>query len=242
MQKQARKWPVSVSITNLYEDLKARFKQCSDGNFQRIIAPETNEYGLDEELVGEYGIDASRIAILTAQNSESPASFLESAYKWLARLYSCLLDNRQEKFSAKVWLEAFYQARDQVCLRHHPYSGLAILRRAARLSPLQGEMSACETNLAGLCIYPFAPIFALNLLQSLKTVKNIQELAGDFSDWTPIRYRIEKGGWQWSVFSRENFEKTPLQSLLQQKLVKKACLGKTPRLEKTAEGLIICLN
>ncbi len=241
MQKQARKWPVSVSISNLNEDVKARFAQCSNGNLARIVALNTHEYGIDAELVEEYGIDACRIAVFSAQKKEKPQMLLESAYKWLARQYSSI-EQSQGHFSAAVWLEAFYQARDQVCLRDHLYSGLASVRRAARLSPLCQQMSVDETNLAGLCIYPFAPVFALHLLQPLRLIKNLQELTLNLPGLLPVRYRIEKGGWQWSVFCREDFEKEPMQSLLQRKMIRKACMNKEARLEKTDEGLVICLN
>ena len=242
MQKQARKWPVSVSVRDLCEDVKTRFEQSFNGDFDAIPDPFTSETGFAPEYVEEYGIDCCRIANIVAQNEQLNQTFLDSAFKWLSRFFENRQEQPQQPFRAAIWLEMILQAKDQVFLRHNQHRALACIRHAAKASPPNKDLNISEQNLVALAIYPFAPVFSLNLLSQTTDPRNIQNLLGDFQELMPVRFSIEKGGWHWGVFPRNSFNQEPLDVLLTRKWVRSACAKRKPILKKIPEGWQICLS
>lgn len=242
MQKQARNWPVSLSITSLAEDCQARFAQSWNGDFTKIIDPFLQSTQIRADLSDEYGSDCCRLALMVASKPDNATDYCESTFKWLARLFQELETHPQKPFSARIWLEMFLHSRDIIARKKNLHTALARIRHAARRSPLNACLSSQDKNLVGLCLYPFAPVFALYLLRGLAQVGNMQNLLAAYSDLQAVRFRLEKGGWHWAVFQLQSFRGDPLKNLLQLKWVRSACSNKKATLQEHAEGLIICLN
>lgn len=242
MQKQARKWPVSLSIEALPKDINARFEQSRSGDFTQAINPMPVPAGVSPEIADEYGVDCCRLAVIVAQGQQVELKFFDSTFKWLSRLYADLHSRPTGAFVPALWLEMFLQGKDMACSRNNIHAALARLRLATKLSRLNSDLPDLFINLAAICLYPFAPVFSLSLLAELPQKKNMQTIIAELDDLQPIRFCLENGGWHWGVFQRRAFAINPLQSLLQRKWVSKACQGQKTKLKETDEGLIICLN
>lgn len=242
MQKQARKWPVSLSIDAFAQDMTARFEQSWYGDFTLAINPMLVPAGVNPETAEEYGVDCCRLAVIVAQGQPVELKFFDSTFKWLSRLYADFHSQATKSFVPALWLEMFLQGKDMACTRNNLHAALARLRLAAKLSRLSSDLPDLFINLTAICLYPFAPVFSLSLLAELPQKRNMQTIISELDDLQPVRFCLENGGWHWGVFQRRSFAADPMQNLLQRKWVSKACQGQKPKLKETNEGLIICLN
>ncbi|MFZ5951085.1 MAG: hypothetical protein ACOYXC_10295 [Candidatus Rifleibacteriota bacterium] len=240
MQKLAGKWPVSPGLSDLSIDLVHRFEQSHEGNFSMIPDPLVNQGRIDAELLAEYGYDAGRLAKIIAQNEAVTVSHLDSAFRWLARLFQN--PPAKTEFSPAIWFEAFLQAYDNVVTRKKPNAALALIRRASKSSWPSTGMPEKALNLTACCLYPFAPVFALSMISRLHKTYNIKQLLEFYPDCLPVRFASEKGGWHWAVFDKNCFSSDPVSCFSTCKWVKSAAGGKPITARKTEKGWLLCLN
>lgn len=243
-QKQARKWPVSVSIKDFISDLEIRTRQIWNETALEKLDSFSCELPIEREFAEEYGVDCCRLAHLEAQNLPTSQTFLDSAFKWLAKLFSQLHAPPSKTFSAKIWFEMALQAKDHILDRKMPHAGLACIKRAVKLSPPNSELADKELSLVRKCIYPFAPILAQSMENEQRDFlpENLKDLFSCFPELVMIRYSIEKGGWHWGVFQKKQFSSSPIETLLSVKWVNFAAQGKKLSLKNTSEGQLICFS
>lgn len=243
LQKQARKWPVLAcgnEGNDINSDLAAHFNLVwSSVPLATSFLPAS---GVASDLIDEFGLDAARLALISSQGRAVTLELLESAFKWLAKIYESFFRSARTAFSPQVWLEAALQSRDHVLCRRKPHSGLACIRHAARLSPAGSNLDKREKALVALSVFPFAPILSFALLKHFETECRLEELLQQFDELIAVRYRLEGGGFHWAVFRRGTFTEDPLAAFLALKQVKKACAEKTPILNKCLNDWLICLT
>ncbi|MDN5278196.1 MAG: hypothetical protein PWR01_2161 [Clostridiales bacterium] len=245
LQKQARKWPVSFSNDEFAEDLRFRIRQLNGNDLPQPIGFSCDSLPVSTDLIDEYGCDCARIAYLEAQNQNVSTVLLESAFKWLAKLFDNFSRPGCQKFRSDIWFEMILQAGDHILQRNHFHNGLACIRKAAKISPPSADLDEKQKKLVFSCLYPFIPIFAQALAENhlgSARIFNLAKLFDCFPELIKVRYSIENGGGHWAVFSRKKFNNSPLQSLLEIKWVGLACSGKSPGLQETDEGFVICMN
>lgn len=244
LQKQARKWPVSLSIKDLSADLEFRTRQIWDETTQAQLDPFACDFKIDQEFVDEYGIDCCRIATIEAQNLSINQVFLESSFKWLAKISDHLNDSKPGTFSAKVWFEKALQAKDHILTRDKQHAGLACIKSAAKISPPHSHLSDNELELVYGCLYPFAPVISQAFWSRSENpqIPSMKKLLLKFPELVAIRYSLEKGGWHWGVFARDKFSSSPIETILAVKWVKIATAGKKLEIKNTSEGHLICFS
>jgi len=241
IEKQARKWPVSLSIESLEEDIKLRINMLWKTIEPAWVDPFACRYSISSDLQSEYGTDAARLAQISAQQGVLADSLLESSFKWLARLDFLMSIPAQEEFTPIPWLEAALQAHDHATLRNNCYAGLALLRKALHLAKPGRNLTPQQRNLVVSAVYPYAPLWAIfNLSPEFRLPEAVPAIAQSFTELSCIRFSLPKGGWHWKVFKRSSFAANPLGELLKIKWVAKAASGKIVRLESHEDGLKIC--
>lgn len=241
IEKQARKWPVSLSADSLAEDIKMRMHMLWKKVEHVWLTPTFCDSQIDDDLLREYGTDAARLAIICAQGDVTPSSLLESSFKWLARLDAQTNYPAGSSFNEVPWLEAAMQGHDHVIARNNPYSGLALVRRALRLAPPTKDLSAIEKDLVISTIYPYCPFWAIfNLAPDFRLPAAIPDIATEFKKFICIRFSLPAGGWHWKVFDRLRFQADPAAEFCNVVWVKKASQGKKIKLEASSEGTRVC--
>lgn len=238
MQKQARKWPVSVSVTNLVDDIILRANQAWQGEEWNFSDPFAVHYDIEKALTEEYGADCCRIASIEAQNQSVNQVYLESAFKWLAKVYNSFQTETKANFKPDIWLELLFQARDHLLKRKKAHTALACIKKAFKLSPPAKTISAAEKLIVLTAMYPFAPILVLNCGE-LQQNKAIEDLTSFFPEYIAVKFCIQSGGWHWAIFNRAGFESNQSLEFKSIKWVKLAAKDKELLLKKDTEGYII---
>lgn len=250
IEKQARKWPASLFSGEQYFDLKSDllFRQ------RQIWALEPDNLWkdpfkaiiqIDPDLISEYGIDAARIAQITAQNREITINLLESAFKWLSRFDNCFFNNDLTKvnFDSAVWLEALLQANETIFACDYVYGGLALIKKARKLSPPTANLDNNQLLLVTTAIYPYCPIYSrYKAVSEVYPPATCFQLIKLYKEYACIRFSVKKNIWHWKVFPREVFESSPIEALRQIVWVDKMLQNKKIELNTTMEGIQICFQ
>jgi len=241
IEKQARKWPVSFSPDCIETDLKFRINGLWNKANQAWSDPFSCNYLIDKDLQSEYGVDATRIAQISAQNRVSANSLLESAFKWLARLDYLINIVDQDTFNPIPWLEAALQMHDHVTLRDDYYAGLALLRKALRLAPPGKNLSMHHRQIVMAATYPYCPLWTtFNLSMEFSLPTALPVIIATYEKLACVRFSLPKSGWHWKVFERKSFDRNPVAEICQIKWVKKAVQNKVVRIEENENGLKLC--
>ncbi|PKL43222.1 MAG: hypothetical protein CVV41_10915 [Candidatus Riflebacteria bacterium HGW-Riflebacteria-1] len=241
IEKQARKWPVSLYREKLEDDIKLRINMLWKTSEHAWIDPFACRYSVRNELQSEYGTDAVRFAQISAQQANCAEALLESSFKWLARLDYLMNTSEQAAFDPIPWLETALQTYDHATTRNNCYAGLALLRKALRLAQPGKNLEPRQRDLVISVVYPYAPLWAIfNLSSEFLFPKAVPDIVRSFSELVCVKFSLPEGGWHWRVFARENYEADPLAELLKIKWVKKAADGKIVRLESHENRLKIC--
>lgn len=205
------------------------------------LAPSFGDCQISDDLIAEYGTDATRLAKICAQGNVTAASLLESSFKWLAKLETMMNLPADKPFNEVPWLEAALQGHDHVINHNNHYSGFALVRRALRLAPPTKCLSSVERTLVISTIYPYCPLWAVfNLAPDFRLPAAIPDIASEFDKLICIRFSLPAGGWHWKVFNRFSFQADPVAELCNVIWVKKASSGKKIKLESSSEGTRVC--
>lgn len=242
IEKQVRKWPVLFSEKDLKLDLILRLKQQLDLAEKGWADPFSVCLPLNQEYLSEYGIDASRTAVIASSSVIQAESLLETYFKWLSKLYTALSKPRQISFNPVPWLEAVIQASDHILKRGKSYLALALIMKASKKSPLSQDLTEQEKTLVATALYPFAPVFAAKALIGKPEVFSIKEIQKLFNAYYCTKIALENGGWHWQVFSRRMFEGDPILELKKIKWINKASFGKELKIRNEGEGIRICFS
>lgn len=240
MQKQARQWPVLFSDDpDLSNDIARRTAQLYEQSAAGWLDPFILKTNVAAELAAEYGIDACRLAILTAGSGKVTPNLLESSFKWLNNLYNSLQEP-SNFFSAQPWLEAALQIHDQILQRRNYHGGLALMRKACKIARPGINISPTAKALVLSTIYPFAPLLSVFLHKAGQIPMQIPYLQTQFAELISIRFALANGGWHWKVFDRASYELDPIEQFRTLKWVRLATAGRPITLQKSHEGVIIC--
>jgi len=242
IEKQARKWPVLLCQTELYADVHFRIEQIWGEKPSGWLDAFACRSAIAGDLSAEFGVDACRIASVSADNTPAAAEkLLEPSFKWLAKIFGQFTGSSSD-FSPVPWLEAAFIGRDLALQQKKYRTALTLVRKAARLSPPGNSLSSAEHALVTACLYPFAPLLATHLAaQKQSGIADLPTLADHFPELVCVRFALENGGWHQKVFDRASFANDPLQQLMQVKLVRKAVGSRSARISSSKQGLRICL-
>lgn len=244
IQKQAKKWPVSVcKALSLQEDIISRNAAIWGDSLKTLPDPFAIKPNLAHDLVSEYGVDACRMALIAANSQTVSPSHLESAYKWLAKFYQSAINCGPKKFNITTWLETLYQGRDHLQKRKDPYSAMSLVRKSLKLAKINATDSPEELQLALLSLYPFAPVLSYYLADAhnLLPLTSVKALALHFTDLVAVRFRIKNSGWHWKIFNRQSFVADPIAEFKTVKLVALAAQNRHIDVSMLEEGYEICL-
>lgn len=240
MEKQARLWPVCFSETKLDLDIAYRVKQLwqsEKAGWADAFACSTK---VERTLADEYGVDASRLAEITAGETETCTDFLESCFKWLGYMHSSM-NKETLSFDALPWLEAATKSYGYIITANKPYAALALIRKASRMAPPANNISNREKALVLSTIYPLVPVMAgFYTGMPLRFFEPLPELISSFSEFISVSFALENGNWHRRFFLKEAFTQNPLQQLRQVKWVTKAIGNRNARIEQQEKGYRIC--
>lgn len=241
IEKQARNWPVLFYCQNLLSDISTRTAQLYEKARPGWIDPFSIKIIIDEDLAAEYGIDACRLACLSAGSQPITQNLLESACKWLGKFFASFFSDTQD-FSPMPWLEAALQIHDQILLRNNFHAGLALARKAFKSARPGRNISLEEKDLVLSTLSPFAPVLT-GYLSGMpdRTPIPFKKLSQCFTELIGIRFALPRGGWHWKVFNRQEYEKDPLGQLRTVKWVALALGENKAKLQLNEEGTRICL-
>ena len=240
-EKQVRKWPVLFSETNLRKDIVERLEQLLGISSKGWCDPFSVELPFDQDIIYEYGIDACRLATINSNFKKDSESFLEPAFKWIAKFYDTYSKKGNASFTPIPWLEALIQMQDHIITRKSERLALALVMKAFKISPPNIDISEREKALVLACITPFMPILSAYFSNNIEK-KSINEIITSFKEYTCVKIALEKGGWHWHVFQRAIFENNPLSELSKIKWIKKATINKKTILKNEDGGIKICFS
>lgn len=208
-----------------------------------LADPFAIKLNIEHDLISEYGIDACRMALITANSQAVTLSHLESSHKWLTKFYLSSINCDHENFKVTTWLETLYQARDHLQKRKDPYAALALLRKSVKLANISVAISPQKLQLALLSLYPFAPVLSYYLAGRLNLLplESVKSSASHFTDLVAVRFRIKNSGWHWKVFNRKNFTDNPITEFKRVKWVALAAQNRHINVNILKEGYEICL-
>jgi len=121
------------------------------------------DLGVAPEIVGEFGLDAARVARITASPSGPVGDGeLQGAWCWLADVFGRFAAPREEArpWSAGPWLQAWGTARDHLLRRDRWYAALAAIRKAWKTAPVRATTPPAGRILVGRLLCPFAPVLS----------------------------------------------------------------------------------
>jgi len=187
--------------------------------------------------LAEFGLDATRLACLTAPKGSIPdLDLLASAWRWLAGFYESWAGWRSTSSAAapgsskassvtpegawdpRPWIRAGAEARDHLLRRTRVYAGLAALRKAWKQSPVTPETPLAGKRLALLLLVPFAPVLmrALGGVEesSLRPLdRGLSRPLTAFPPWHPLCITLARGGRRWEALDRQGIEDSPYERL-----------------------------
>lgn len=201
---------------------------------------------LDAGLAAEYGIDAVRLAVLTAGLEEPPLALLESAHRWLAGLHAAFHDpgSTAVPWDPDPWLIALGTATDHLTRRGRLYPALAAVRKAWKASPVTPAAPADGRHLCLSLVHPFAPVLSRFLLEEAGRwpPPSLAWLGTRFPERQAVRLSLERGGWQWVAVDRNRFREDPRAVVAGLPWVGRALTGRDWRLSERPEGWKVCLS
>lgn len=243
IEKQVRKWPVFFSVKELKEDILLRLNQLLGLSEKNWCDPFSVAIPFDEETIYEYGVDACRLSLINSNSIKEAETLLESSYKWISKInddYFKKINNTL--FNPIPWLEALVQMEDHIKTRKASRLALSLVMKAFKISPPHSELKDRDKALVAACLFPFIPIFVTSKLLETTEIPTIKEIVDSYNEYYSVRVCLEKGGWHWYVFIRENFERDTLSELKKIKWIKKATFGKNIVVKEKGGGLIICFS
>ena len=243
-EKQAARWPVFASSGSIAEDVVLRTGQLWGLSPMGWLAPGRSHPGICEDLVAEFGIDACRIALISESFNlaAGPINQLETAFKWLARLFR---DSQTDcgDCNSGPWLEAAAQSRDHVLCRGDLRAALMAVKHAAKIAPPRINSGGRFSRLVIACLYPFAPVLAAQLAGSPENLQlSLPRIIEEFDEYLCVRFAIADSGWQNRVFNARHFKSDPKKALLEVKAVARAAGRRDFCLQSTDGGLKICFS
>lgn len=242
IQKQAAKWPVLFFNSSLAEDITFRTRQLWNKAPPGWVEPASNDItAISADLAQEYGIDAVRLAIVSAQN-QNAEPLLESSFKWLAGIFASF-SSITNSFSEDTWLETAYQMHDHIINRHNFHAGLAALKKAHKNSRPGSNISPASKNLVLSCLSAFAPYLAGYLAGMPEQAPlSFIELTRYFDKFTVVRLGFERGGWSWHVFKKHEFAIDAASQIQKIRWVRASIGARSFELKQEGEGIRICLS
>ena len=243
IEKQVRKWPVFFSENNLHQDIVKRLEQLLGINSKGWYNPYSVELPFDKDLVYEYGIDACRFAIINSGYSAQAETFLEPSFKWIAKFHEIYCkNNKTSLFNPTPWLEAIIQMQDHIITRKADRLALALVMKAFKESPPSCFLNESEEQLIAACLFPFIPVYVSYYFPKILNIISIKKIIESFNEYSCVKIALEKGGWHWHVFSRQDFENQPIAELSKIRWIRKAIIGKKVNLKKEDGGIRICFS
>jgi hypothetical protein len=218
-------------------DYKARVSALLKSPVAQFPTPKIAIVGISSDILGEYGIDACRLARLSAPSGPVPYSLLESAYNWVSKFYQSFSQTGHGIFCEKPWLTALAQLPDHVINRDKPRTALALVQRAFNEARPSQSLSSHEKLCVITCILPFAPILGEHLLKTHGLQKDsINNIMVCSEQHMLVSLRIGNGGLHKEIVNKDNFSKDPMAELLKIKWVAKALARKPATLRDFAGG------
>jgi hypothetical protein len=222
---------------SLMADYKARTNALLEGLADPFPSPKIAIDGISNDILREYGIDACRLAKLSAPALPVPYSLLDSAYNWISKLYDSFNHGQSREFCIKPWLSALLQLPDHIIKRSKPRSAFALIQRAFNESRPTMALSGQEKLCVIACISPFTPILAEYLLKTHGLQKmSIHNIINSFEQYISISLQVGNGGWHREIVDKGQFAKNPLPELLKIKWVSRAVKNKAISVHDFAGG------
>lgn len=188
--------------------------------------------------LAEFGLDATRLAGLTAPEGKVPdLVLLASSWRWLAGFHEVFAGWREAPYQAwdpQPWIRAGAAARDHLLHRSKVYPGLAALRKAWKEAPITPATPAAGKRLALLLLAPFAPVMARALSQPPSTSeqpfldcarRGLGEPMLAFPPLAPVCISLARGGRRWEALDPRKLAFSP-----------RDCLAELPFLAATLRG------
>ncbi|RCK80877.1 MAG: hypothetical protein OZSIB_2765 [Candidatus Ozemobacter sibiricus] len=222
-------------------------------------------------LLDEYGIDAARLAVLTAGGGAPGLDLLESAWRWLAGVDESLAQvwaksgastsgpivtprtlasDQPESMAPRVidpWLVAAGEMADHGPGRGRWYPALAALRKAWKRAPSVAAPWPDLEMLRLTLLFPFAPVLARWWLERLEAwpPPAVARLSADLRVATgrqAVRIALERGGWAWVAVDAGRFAADPAAVVAMIPWVKQVVAGRSWSLQAVPEGWKVCLS
>jgi hypothetical protein len=241
IEKQVRKWPVFFSVKDIHQDIVYRLNQIMGKQTQDWLNPFSIELPFEKEIIYEYGVDACRIATINSDKTNF-LSLLESSYKWISKVHDSFYSQSKLSFNPIPWLSALTQMFDHITTRNSDRIALALVMKAFKLSPPNNAITEKEKMLIASCLFPFIPIYTASEIIKHSELPKIDNLLKDFNEYYCVKIALERGGWHWQVFSRNQFENDPVSELNKVKWINKAIKNKNVTMKKENGGILICFS
>ena len=239
IEKATRQFLGDPLEVGLEEDTRARARAVWDNKRQPI--PDLGSLPLASDILREYGADAVRMAYLTCPRTFPDETLLESCFCRLGR-FQLAAAREVGRFDEGLWLKTAGAMGDHLLRRGRTYPALAGLCAAWKQSPPGIDTSEAGKRLVISLLEPFAPHLSAWLADTFKVCPGSpRELAEAFPPWRAVRIGLERGGWQWEVFPREEFSRAPLACLRSLTWIQRGFSQVPLSLREELDGWKICI-
>lgn len=212
IQKNTKSFLCEPQPQNLIDDVKQRLIFLWANTVENQFYPQFDKTYIPTDFLEEYGIDVCRLySLMEGENSTIDEKLFESNYRWISALFTYFTSKQIRPFNIKKWLLAIHEANDYALGMNKYNLALSKVKNAIKISPPNIDLNYKEKKLVLGAIYPFIPVLSSYLLHinNLCEVKNLnikKMLIEDFSEYNIIRFAIQKSGWRWAIFKKQDFE------------------------------------